>query len=119
MSSTPNSVPNHVAIILDGNGRWAKRRGLPRYMGHHAGAKNVQEIALTAADAGVKVLSLFAFSTENWQRPKEEIDRLMALPSELDKTLWNKLVEARIGVRFIGRRDRLGSEALKSMEEQE
>ncbi len=119
MSHAPNAVPNHVAIILDGNGRWAKKRGLERHEGHRAGALNLRDIALTAADCGVNVLSVFAFSTENWQRPKEEVDRLMALPAELDEVLWDKLEAAQISIRFSGRRDRLKPDTRDLMAELE
>ncbi|TVP96756.1 MAG: di-trans,poly-cis-decaprenylcistransferase [Acholeplasmatales bacterium] len=119
MSHIPKTMPNHVAIILDGNGRWAKKRGRPRHEGHRAGALNVRDIALTAADAGIGVLSVFAFSTENWQRPKDEVERLMSLPAELDTVLWDKLDAASIRVRFSGRRDRLARETLDVMDKLE
>ncbi len=72
-------VPRHVAIIMDGNGRWARQRGLPRHAGHREGMKSVRDVVEGAADAGVEVLTLFAFSTENWQRPVGEISSLMGL----------------------------------------
>ncbi len=72
-------LPQHIAIIMDGNGRWAQKRGLPRIYGHKAGAKTVRSIVETAAKLGIKCLSLFAFSTENWQRPKDEVEGLFAL----------------------------------------
>src|SRR4051812_21715584 len=72
-------LPAHVAIIMDGNGRWAKKRSLPRLWGHRTGAKSVREIVETAGDVGVKVLTLYAFSTENWSRPSSEISGLMRL----------------------------------------
>ena len=74
--------PSHIAIIMDGNGRWARRRSLPRIAGHHEGMKTVRKITRIANDIGVKVLTLYAFSTENWKRPKMEIDFLMKLPGE-------------------------------------
>ena len=73
------SVPAHIAIIMDGNGRWAKGRALPRPLGHHAGMRAVREVIQGCLDAGVGVLTLFAFSQENWQRPQAEIDALMHL----------------------------------------
>ena len=80
------SVPQHIAIIMDGNGRWAKRKGLPRNAGHTAGAKNVENICLAAKKLGVKYLTLYAFSTENWSRPDSEVKALMKLLSGyLDK----------------------------------
>jgi len=73
------NIPRHVAIIMDGNGRWAAAKGLPRIAGHQAGAKRVKEIVTAAGDLGIKVLTLYTFSTENWKRPKHEIDALFAL----------------------------------------
>lgn len=81
-----DKVPAHVAIIMDGNGRWAKQRGLPRVAGHHSGMKNVKKITMAANEIGVKVLTMYAFSTENWKRPKEEVEFLMKLPQEF--FLW-------------------------------
>src|SRR6059058_5439678 len=73
------AVPTHVGIIMDGNGRWAKRRGLPRLAGHHAGTENVRPITIACADVGVEVLTIYAFSTENWRRPVDEVHGLMRL----------------------------------------
>jgi len=75
----PAAVPVHVGIIMDGNGRWAKGRGLPRLAGHHAGTENVRPITVACADAGVEVLTIYAFSTENWRRPVDEVHGLMRL----------------------------------------
>ncbi|NPA58636.1 MAG: di-trans,poly-cis-decaprenylcistransferase, partial [Aquificae bacterium] len=72
-------IPNHVAVIMDGNGRWARRRGLPRVYGHREGAKRVEELIETANQVGINWLTVFAFSTENWGRPKEEVDAIMSL----------------------------------------
>ena len=77
--NNPTAIPQHVAIIMDGNGRWARRRGLPKIAGHRAGAKSVDEITKAAAEAGVRVLTLYAFSTENWKRPKAEVGALFKL----------------------------------------
>jgi len=74
-----SDIPRHVAIIMDGNGRWAEARGLPRIAGHQAGAKRVKEIVACAGELGIKVLTLYTFSTENWKRPKHEIDALFGL----------------------------------------
>ncbi len=74
-----NSVPNHVAVIMDGNGRWAKQKGKNRLFGHHNGVKAVRETIEAAAEIGVKHVTLYAFSTENWTRPKDEINGLMEL----------------------------------------
>ena len=86
MSETTNRVPVHVGIIMDGNGRWAKARGLPRLAGHRAGTKNLRRIIRAAADAGIKHLTFFAFSTENWSRPEEEVSGLMSLLGEFIDT---------------------------------
>lgn len=77
--NNPRNIPQHVAIIMDGNGRWARKRGLPAIAGHRAGAKTVDEITEAAAETGIKVLTLYAFSTENWKRPKEEVGALFGL----------------------------------------
>ena len=82
------NIPSHIAIIMDGNGRWAKERGLNRTAGHEEGAKTVRKITSYCADIKVKYLTLYAFSTENWQRPKLEVEFLMKL---LDKYLKNEL----------------------------
>lgn len=95
-------IPAHVAIIMDGNGRWAKKRGLPRIAGHHEGMKTVREITRSASDLGIKVLTLYAFSTENWKRPKIEIDFLMKLPGEFLSTYLPELVEQNVKVEMIG-----------------
>jgi len=86
------NLPRHIAIIMDGNGRWARERGLPRVMGHKAGARTVQETVRTARELGIGALTLYAFSTENWQRPPQEVKTLMGLlktylQSELEKLL--------------------------------
>jgi len=78
-SINPNNVPQHVAIIMDGNGRWAKQQGEDRIFGHHEGVNSVREIVEACGEIGVKFLTLYAFSTENWNRPKEEVDALMEL----------------------------------------
>ena len=76
---TPYTIPNHVAIIMDGNGRWAKKRGLPRQAGHRAGAENLRRIVRASVEFGVKILTIYAFSTENWGRPETEIRALMRI----------------------------------------
>ncbi|RUM62354.1 MAG: di-trans,poly-cis-decaprenylcistransferase [Persephonella sp.] len=112
-------IPNHVSIIMDGNGRWAKRRGLPRYEGHRQGAKTLENILKFASDMGLKWLSVFAFSTENWNRPKEEIDVIMSLLVEYINTKLNKLLERNIRLRFMGRIDKLSEELQKSIKKGE
>ena len=85
-SDTPvidrNIIPQHVAIIMDGNGRWAKRRGMPRSMGHRAGADVLKQIVIAADDIGIRALTVYGFSTENWKRPEQEVSLLMALIKE-------------------------------------
>ncbi|MCG7337116.1 isoprenyl transferase [Sporosarcina sp. ACRSM] len=95
-------MPNHVAIIMDGNGRWAKQRNLPRVAGHHEGMKTVHKITRFANELGVKVLTLYAFSTENWKRPKFEVDFLMKLPGEYLTTYLPELIEKNVKVEMIG-----------------
>ncbi len=96
------SVPEHIAIIMDGNGRWAKKRGLPRNAGHTAGAKNVEDICVAAKKLGVKYLTLYALSTENWSRPEAEVRALMRLLSGyLDKAI-KTAHENRMHIRVIG-----------------
>ncbi|WP_026585503.1 isoprenyl transferase [Bacillus sp. J33] len=100
-------IPEHVAIIMDGNGRWAKKRALPRVAGHHEGMKVVRKITKFANEIGVKTLTLYAFSTENWKRPKMEVDFLMKLPEEFLGTFLPELVEENVQVRMIGYMDHL------------
>ncbi|MBK6779323.1 MAG: isoprenyl transferase [Gemmatimonadetes bacterium] len=101
------ALPAHVAIIMDGNGRWARGRALPRPFGHKAGMKAVREVVEGALAAGVEVLSLFAFSQENWQRPAEEIGALMGLLEEYIAREMADLKEQGVVVRFLGDLDRL------------
>ncbi|WP_457621138.1 isoprenyl transferase [Persephonella sp.] len=112
-------VPDHVAVIMDGNGRWAKRRGLPRVFGHKEGAKAVERTIRIANKAGVKWLSVFAFSTENWGRPEEEVNAIMSLLVEYINTKVPHLKRDNIRLRFMGRRDGLPEMILKSMDEGE
>lgn len=100
-------IPGHVAIIMDGNGRWAKQRKMPRIAGHHEGMKTVRRITNFANELGVKALTLYAFSTENWKRPKIEIDFLMNLPGEFLNTYLPELMEKNIRVEMIGNMDAL------------
>lgn len=95
-------IPQHVAIILDGNGRWAKAKGMPRNYGHAQGSKNVEKICETAYKMGVKYLTVYAFSTENWNRPQSEVDALMTLLRNYMKTCLKTAEKNRMKVRVIG-----------------
>ncbi|MBF9060734.1 isoprenyl transferase [Rhodobacterales bacterium HKCCSP123] len=99
--------PHHVAIIMDGNGRWAQNRGRPRLIGHHAGARRVKEIVRACPDLGVKYLTIFAFSTENWKRTQTEVAGLMKLFKRYIRRETRSLHEENVRVRFIGDRVRL------------
>ncbi|NVY97026.1 isoprenyl transferase [Lactobacillus sp. DCY120] len=96
------NVPQHVAIIMDGNGRWAQQRGLPRIAGHRAGMNNLQTIAQTASDLGIKALSVYAFSTENWTRPSKEVRFLMNLPIDFFGTFMPRLMKNQTRVTITG-----------------
>ncbi|RDW17807.1 isoprenyl transferase [Oceanobacillus chungangensis] len=96
------NIPNHVAIIMDGNGRWAEKRGLPRIAGHQAGVKTVNKIVKTAVEANIQILTLYAFSTENWNRPKSEIDFIMKLPKEFLHIYLPGLIENNVRINIIG-----------------
>ena len=99
---TLSRVPGHVAIILDGNGRWAKKKGMPRTYGHKVGAENVEKICREAWDIGIKYLTVYAFSTENWSRPEEEVSTLMKLFSSYIKSTFKTAPKNNMRVRFIG-----------------
>ena len=105
----------HIAIIMDGNGRWAKKRGLPRSVGHKKGAETVKEITRAAGEMGVKYLTLYAFSTENWQRPAEEVETLMGLLREYLKSDLKELQENGVRIIFIGERSMLPADIVESM----
>lgn len=102
MTTQPRSIPKHIAIIMDGNGRWAKQRHQPRFMGHRAGVKTVEEVVKHCASVGVEVLSLFAFSSENWRRPGKEVNLLMDLFSHALNNQVKRLHENNIKLRIIG-----------------
>jgi undecaprenyl diphosphate synthase len=113
------NIPNHVAIILDGNGRWAKKRLMPRNYGHLQGAKTVEQICEDADSVGIKYLTVYAFSTENWNRPQDEVDALMKL---LRKYLVDSLERANnnnMRVRVIGEKSRLSDDIRNKIEELE
>ncbi|MEG0259354.1 MAG: isoprenyl transferase [Lysinibacillus sp.] len=98
-------IPAHVAIIMDGNGRWANKRAMPRIAGHHEGMKTVRKVTRFASDLGIKVLTVYAFSTENWKRPKTEVDFLMRLPVEFLASFLPEMMERNVRVQMIGEPD--------------
>ncbi len=111
-----NTVPNHIAIIMDGNGRWAKKNNLPRAAGHKRGAEVFQTIVRYCEKIGLKALTVYAFSTENWSRSKEEVDALMDLFYRYLNDAFNQKDET-IRIHFIGRKDRLSGKLLSLMNE--
>jgi undecaprenyl diphosphate synthase len=109
----------HVAIIMDGNGRWAQRRGMPRSVGHVHGAKAVNGIVEAAARAGIRTLTLYAFSADNWGRPNLEVDALMRLLQRYLTTETRQCIEQSIRINVIGRRDRLRQSLARAIEQSE
>ena len=109
----------HVAIIMDGNGRWAEQRGQPRLVGHHAGAKRIREIVEACPAVGVKYLTIFAFSTENWKRTQSEVSGLMRLFKRYIRRESQNLVDDGVRVRFIGDRINLNEQLIRTMDELE
>lgn len=109
-------VPQHIAIIMDGNGRWAKKRALPRIAGHHEGMKTVKKVTKLANQLGVKTLSVYAFSTENWKRPKTEVDFLMKLPQEFLGTFLPELIAENVRVEMIGDKSSLPAHTIAAVE---
>lgn len=110
------SIPKHIAIIMDGNGRWAQEKGLPRIAGHRRGIIRAREIIKAASSLGIEALTLFAFSAENWQRPKREIDMLMNALDNFLKDNIKELIRADISLKFIGRPDPLPQKVLDRIE---
>jgi undecaprenyl diphosphate synthase len=110
-----SNVPVHVAVIMDGNGRWAKQRGKPRRAGHRAGVKSVRATVEAAAERGVGFLTLFAFSSENWHRPKEEVSSLMSLFVEALRREVKELHQNNVRLRFVGALDQLSDSLRKKM----
>jgi undecaprenyl diphosphate synthase len=109
----------HVAIVMDGNGRWAKRRGLPRTVGHQAGVEALKRIVQAAPDLGIRWLTIFGFSTENWSRPVAEVAELMALPQRYFRTDLPRLEREGVRVRVIGREEGLSRDLVKICREAE
>ncbi len=104
------SVPRHVGIIMDGNGRWARRRGLPRVVGHRQGTENLRRVLRAAVEFGIEILTLYAFSTENWGRPEEEIQGLLSILRHVIDEEVPKLHEEGVRLRHVGRLDRIPSD---------
>ncbi|QDC09669.1 di-trans,poly-cis-decaprenylcistransferase [Oceanicola sp. D3] len=117
--ASEGSAPRHVAIIMDGNGRWATRRGRPRLFGHQAGAKRVREIVEACPDLGVEYLTIFAFSTENWKRTQAEVAGLMLLFRRYITKEAQRLLAKGVRVRFIGDRVKLDAKLVALMDELE
>jgi len=112
-------IPQHIAIIMDGNGRWAQKRGLPRTFGHKAGAEVLRSILTDASNLGIRYLTAYAFSTENWRRPHDEVDFLMDLFSTYLDNEVDYLIKNQVQLRFIGSTSRLSAELRRRIEEAE
>jgi undecaprenyl diphosphate synthase len=109
-------IPGHIAIIMDGNGRWAKKRALPRSAGHHEGMKVVKKVTKLANSLGVKTLTVYAFSTENWKRPKDEVSYLMKLPEEFLGAFLPELIDENVQVQIMGDKSGLPDHTLRAVE---
>ena len=112
-------IPQHVAIILDGNGRWAKQRHMPRNYGHKVGADNLEQVIEDAWDLGIKYLTVYAFSTENWKRSVEEVTGLMTIHRDFLRRSIEKSMKNNMRVSIIGKRDRLDKDIIAAIEELE
>lgn len=119
MSDEQQNIPKHIAIIMDGNGRWAQKRGLPRVFGHRQGAETVRRVVEAAANAGVKYLTLFGFSTENWSRPAEEVSELMNLLRHYVRSNVADLQKNNVRLCVIGERERIEPDVLATIEQAE
>ncbi len=113
------NIPKHIAIIMDGNGRWAKKKGLPRIMGHQQGIERVKEIVRSCKDLGVGTLTLYAFSVENWKRPRPEVNTLMRLLEQFVKRELNSMIKNGIRIKVIGRIDELPENITRLLKETE
>jgi len=113
----PDRLPRHVAVIMDGNGRWAAQRGLPRVEGHRAGATSVRRVTEECARLGIEQLTLYCLSSENWKRPAEELDFLMQLLRHYLAEERSRVMEHNVQVRWIGRREGLPDEAVRGLDE--
>ena len=119
MGKSEFNVPKHIAIIMDGNGRWAKKRMMPRNYGHRQGSKVVEEVSNLANSLGVKYLTIYAFSTENWSRPESEVDALMKLLRTYLKSSIKESKKNNMRVRVIGDRTGLDKDIIESIKELE
>lgn len=113
----PKKNPQHIAVIMDGNGRWAKERGLPRIAGHREGSESLREVLKACAEFGVKYLTVYAFSTENWRRPRDEVDFLMNLFSETIDREIDELMANRVKLNFLGRISKFSPKLQEKMKE--
>lgn len=111
-----NNIPEHIAIIMDGNGRWAKKRGLSRSMGHREGSRTLKKIVEACYQLGVKYLTVYAFSTENWSRPKEEVNELMKLLLDYLRNAERELAGKKVRIKVIGEKKKLPAEIIKEIE---
>jgi undecaprenyl diphosphate synthase len=119
MSKAGIKVPQHIAIIMDGNGRWARKRKLPRFEGHRRGVQRIDEVLLLFKKCKIKQLTVFAFSTENWQRPKKEIKAIFSYFEYYLEKKKEQLIKEDIRLRVFGRRDRINKNLIKKIEEVE
>ena len=110
------NVPNHIAIILDGNGRWAKAKGMPASFGHKEGAKTLEKIVRYANKIGLEYITVYAFSTENWKRPAEEVDRIMQLLDQMIDDSFEEFMAKKVRIRFLGDRSRIPQPLLVKMD---
>jgi undecaprenyl diphosphate synthase len=117
LSTLPSPLPRHVAIIMDGNGRWAKRRGLPRIEGHREGAASVRRVTEECARLGIEQLTLYCLSSENWKRPAEELEFLLQLLQRYLIEERPRIMERNIRVKWIGRREGMPEEAVRELDE--
>lgn len=113
---TERKIPRHVAVILDGNGRWAKAKGLPRNAGHVKGAQVVEDMLKVVDEVGIKYFTVYAFSTENWNRPKDEVTALMGLLRKYMEGSLRKAAKNNVRIRVIGDRTKLSADIVKSIE---
>lgn len=113
----PQKLPKHIAIIMDGNGRWAKRRGLPRNLGHKAGIESVRATVKAASQIGIKFLTLYTFSTENWARPREEVDALMQMFEGLLHSETEELHKNNVRIKAIGRTNKFSRELRRALKQ--